>query len=102
MVLHPSLIPGADPGAERRDSDLFTPKGLHNTAQGKRSAALGYQRHRRPYPERVAQKGEKTWILSNPFRVDFGGNARPQGCLGRQPWAVMSNPFGVKTEGFNL
>jgi hypothetical protein len=45
---------------------------------------------------------KKTGILSNPFRVDIGGNPRPQGCLDRQPWAVLSNPFGVKTERFNL
>src|SRR5713101_3042311 len=43
-----------------------------------------------------------TGILSNPFRVDFGGNARPQGCRSRQPWALLSNPFGVKTEGIKL
>src|SRR5216683_2159058 len=35
---------------------LFTPKGLYNTAQGKRSAALGYRSPKNPNPERVAQK----------------------------------------------
>jgi hypothetical protein len=33
---------------------FFTPKGLNITAQGKRSAALGWDSNNNPNPERVA------------------------------------------------
>src|SRR5262249_40584780 len=39
---------------QRTERNLFTPKGFHNTAQGKRSAALSQGASNKPNPEGVA------------------------------------------------
>jgi tetratricopeptide (TPR) repeat protein len=65
--------------AGRRNDGLFTPKWLHNAAQGKRSAALGKRVPRKPNPEGVVQDpGETRPGLCNPFRVGMLANRNPR------------------------
>ena len=54
-----------------RKASEFTPKALHNTAQGRGSAPWEDVVARVIYPERVAQRA--TLTLCNPFGVDEPG-----------------------------
>src|SRR5205807_9078641 len=59
---------------------VFTPKALHNTAQGRVSAPWEKKRDRFIYPEGVAQSQFRP--LCNPFGVGHGGKALFPGCAG--------------------
>ena len=64
----------------------FTPKALHNTAQGRASAPWEKKRDRFIYPEGVAQSPFRP--LYNPFGVVMGATLFSQGALAR-PWATL-------------
>ena len=51
-------------------SFLFTPKGLHNLAQGKRSVALGMGAANHPTLKGLDKTSIIAQILCNPFRVE--------------------------------
>jgi hypothetical protein len=87
-------VPNLDQAMFARD--CFTPKGLHNTAQGCREAAtLGSRATRALNPERVEQKG-LVQIMQPLQGWGFWTRSQPRAAL-RLPWAMIFNPFGVKT-----
>jgi hypothetical protein len=78
-----------------------TPKGLHPTAQGKRSATLGTAA-----PRISTLKGLDTTVDERRFVEPLPGSETKsppdpgwRGAARRLPWAVGSNPFGVPKRG---
>jgi hypothetical protein len=68
---------------------VFTPKGLNNAAQGKRSAALGENAIKNPNPERVASYAFSRRLDSTLSGLEFVRASHPRVAASRQPWAKL-------------
>ena len=84
----------------------FTPKGLNNPAQGKRSTALGIEGEAFSNPERVAEQPRKQVILSNPCRVAKNAHQAPRvaaaSTLGCDVKPLWGNNLEASFSGFEL